>query len=112
MELKIRRNQEIYVIDIQGEVDLYTSFKLKELFISMVDKKIERFIINLEGVDYLDSSGIGALIFISSTIKRLNLKLAITNLRASVKRVMDATRLMEFFPITPTIVEAFNRVKT
>lgn len=31
MELKIRKNGEIYIIDVNGEMDLYNSYKLKEL---------------------------------------------------------------------------------
>jgi len=30
MELKIRKNDEIYIIDVEGEMDLYNSYKLKE----------------------------------------------------------------------------------
>jgi NADH:ubiquinone oxidoreductase subunit 2 (subunit N) len=43
-------------------------------------KKVEQFVINLEAVDYIDSSGIGALIYICSTIKKMNLKLIICKL--------------------------------
>lgn len=111
MELKIRKNKEIYIIDIQGEMDLYNSFKLKELLMKMIEKKIERFIINLEEVEYIDSSGIGALIFISSTIKKMNLKLAITNIHGSVKKVIELTKLTSYFPISATLSEAIKRME-
>ena len=80
MELKIRKNGDVYIIDVNGEMDLYNSYKLKELVMKMIEKNIKIFIINLEQVDYIDSSGIGALIYISSTIKKMNLKLAISNI--------------------------------
>ena len=66
MELKIRKSGAIYIIDVNGEMDLYNSYKLKELILKMIDKNIEKYIINLEKVDYIDSSGIGALIYICS----------------------------------------------
>ena len=75
MELKIRKSNEIYIIDVNGEMDLYNSYKLKELVMKMLEKKVVNFVINLEQVDYIDSSGIGALIYICSTIKKMNLKL-------------------------------------
>jgi len=31
MELKIRKNKDVYIIDVSGEMDLYNSYKLKEL---------------------------------------------------------------------------------
>jgi anti-sigma B factor antagonist len=110
MELRIRKNQEIYIIDVQGELDLYNSYKLKELLTKMLEKKIERFIINLAGVEYIDSSGIGALIYVFSTLKKLNHKLAITNIHGSVKRVIEMTKLMGFFPVTETLDEAIKMV--
>ncbi|MDR2702684.1 MAG: anti-sigma factor antagonist [Spirochaetaceae bacterium] len=111
MELKIRKNDEIYIIDVLGEMDLYNSYKLKELMMKMLEKKIERFIINLEDVEYIDSSGIGALIYITSTIKKMSLKLAITNVRGSVKKVIELTKLTGFFPILPSLEEAVRSME-
>jgi anti-sigma B factor antagonist len=112
MELKIRKNRDIYIIDIQGELDLYNSYKLKELLMKMLEKKIERFIINMEDVEYIDSSGIGALIYISSTLKKMNLRLAITNIHGSVKKVIELTKLMGYFPIVATLEEAIKKIGT
>jgi len=111
MELKIRKNGDNYIIDVNGEMDLYNSYKLKELVMKMLEKKVSRYIINLENVDYIDSSGIGALIYICSTIRKLNLKLVITNIHGSVKKVIELTKLMGYFPITPTIDEALKRME-
>ncbi len=74
MELKIRKSADIYIIDVNGEMDLYNSYKLKELVMKMLEKKIQKFIINMENVEYIDSSGIGALIYICSTDKKAQLK--------------------------------------
>jgi anti-sigma B factor antagonist len=111
MEMKIRKNQEIYIIDVQGELDLYNAYKFKELLTTMLEQKIERFIINLDEVEYIDSSGIGVLIYLSSTVKKSNLKLAITNIHGSVKKVMELTKLMDYFPITDTLDEAMKKVE-
>lgn len=111
MELKIRKSGETYIIDVNGEMDLYNSYKLKELVMKMLEKKVERFVINLENVDYIDSSGIGALIYICSTIKKMNLRLVITNIHGSVKKVIELTKLMGYFPITQTIEEALQKME-
>ena len=79
MELKVRKNKEVYIIDVSGEMDLYNSYRLKELVMKMIERQIKCMIINLEDVDYIDSSGIGALIYICSTVKKMNLRLFITN---------------------------------
>lgn len=106
MELKIRKNGEIFIVDVNGEMDLYNSYKLKELVMKMLEKNVKKFVINLEQVDYIDSSGIGALIFICSTLKKMNLKLSITNVHGSVKKVIELTKLMGYFPISNSVEEA------
>jgi anti-sigma B factor antagonist len=111
MELKIRKNGETYIIDVNGEMDLYNSYKLKELVMKMLEKKVERFIINLQGVDYIDSSGIGALIYICSTVKKMNLRLLIANIHGSVKKVIELTKLMGYFPIAATIEDAVKQME-
>ena len=58
MELKIRKNGDVYIIDVTGEMDLYNSYKLKELVMKMLEKNVKNFVINLEQVDYIDSSGL------------------------------------------------------
>jgi anti-sigma B factor antagonist len=106
MDLKIRKNNQNYIIDVNGEMDMYNSYKLKELVVKMLEKKVENFIINLENVEYIDSSGIGALIYICSTIKKMNLQLVITNIHGSVKKVIELTKLMGYFPIAANVEEA------
>jgi anti-sigma B factor antagonist len=111
MELKIRKYGDTYIIDVNGEMDLYNSYKLKELVMKMLEKKVARYVINLENVDYIDSSGIGALIYICSTIKKLGCKLFIANIHGSVKKVIELTKLMGYFPIAGTIDEAIQRME-
>ena len=109
MELKIRKSKDVYIVDVSGEMDLYNSYKLKELIAKMLERQIKCIVLNLEEVEYIDSSGIGALIYICSTLKKYNLKLYITN-HGSVKKVIELTKLMGFFPITDTLEEALQKL--
>ena len=111
MELKIRKNGDVYIIDVNGEMDLYNSYKLKELVMKMLEKSVKYFVINLEQVDYIDSSGIGALIYICSTVKKMNLKLAIASVHGSVKKVIELTKLTGYFPMANSVEEALLVVK-
>lgn len=108
MELKIRKSAENYIIDVSGEMDLYNSYKLKDLVMKMLEKQVQKFIINMEQVEYIDSSGIGALIYVCSTLKKQQLKLAITNVHGSVKKVIELTKLMGYFPISNSVEDALK----
>lgn len=110
MDIRIRTNQHVYIIDVGGEMNLNNSNQLKELVMKMIEKKVERFIINVNNIKSIDSSGIGALIFISSTLKKMDLKLAIVNVHGPVKQVMDKIRLSGYFPLYEDIGQAIRDI--
>jgi anti-sigma B factor antagonist len=98
MELELRCIGETNIIDIIGMLDLYSSNQLMEFFQKMVSKNVNEFIISLGRVDYIDSSGIGALISIYSTTQQNNLKFCIINMSEASQKVIGLTRLTDFFP--------------
>ena len=50
------------VVDLNGEIDVYTSPKVKEAIMSLIDAGNYALVINLENVRYIDSTGLGVLI--------------------------------------------------
>ncbi|MDR1318598.1 MAG: anti-sigma factor antagonist [Treponema sp.] len=110
MEIKIRTNQLIYILDLKGDMYLADSNLLKELVMKMIEKKVERIILNVDKINSIDSSGIGALIYISSTVKKLNLSFAIANVRGSVKQVIEKIKLASYFPICADLQSAITEL--
>jgi anti-sigma B factor antagonist len=113
MAIKVLKNDEnIYIVELQGELDLFSSNMLKELVMKMIEHKIERFIIDLKKVDTINSAGLGALVYVSSTVKKMNFALAFTNINAAVKKAIELTKLAGYFPIVPTLEEAVELVRS
>ncbi len=110
MELKLLKKDDIYMISAKGTMDLYNSIPLKDLTMKILEKNIDRLIINLAGVYSIDSGGIGALINICSTVRKLNAELAITNMQESVKDCIKSMKVTGYFPLTETISEAVSLV--
>ena len=52
----------IEVIEIEGEIDIYTAPRLRELLIDQVSKGSYELVVNLEKVGFLDSTGLGVLV--------------------------------------------------
>jgi len=50
------------VIDVQGEIDIYTAPRLRELLIDLVSKGDYQLVVNLDKVGLLDSTGLGVLV--------------------------------------------------
>ena len=99
MEITQKRKGDIVVIAITGEIDLYNAPEIKDIINKLVEERIYNVIIDLEGVSYIDSSGIGALISSLSNLKKYQGGLKIINVFASVKKVFELTKLTSFFEI-------------
>jgi anti-sigma B factor antagonist len=99
------------VIALGGEVDVYTSPRLKQEMVDLLNKGITRLVIDLSAVEYLDSTGLGVLI---GGLKRArerdgDLRLICDNLR--ILRIFEITGLTKIFDIYRTEAEALERLK-
>jgi anti-sigma B factor antagonist len=87
------------VIQIVGEVDLYNAPKVREAISQFMDKNKLHILVDLDEVDYIDSSGIGVLISSATDLKDLGGTLQLKCNSPNVKRVFELTRLVDFFDI-------------
>ena len=109
MDIHIRNVEENCILDIVGEIDLYNSYRLKDTVSAVIEKKVSLFIFNLKKVSYVDSSGIGAFLWINATLAKKEIPFRIINVPPFVLKVMELTRLVGFLPVElpgkgPTIV--------
>jgi anti-sigma B factor antagonist len=79
------------VLRIGGEVDVYTAPQLRESIIDLVSDGARHIIADLREVDFLDSTGLGALV---GSLKRLREQ------DGSLKLVTDADRVLRIFRLT------------
>ena len=111
MEIKLKKYSTTYIIEIVGDMDLYSAFELKNIIAKMMAKDIENYVVDLAKVDYIDSSGIGVLIHVYSTIKKSNRTLKIANVHGSVEKVIKLTKLSQYFPIVGSVKEALLQIE-
>ena len=64
VDLKLGHSNKdgIEVVDVEGEIDVYTAPRLRELLIELVNKKNYQLVVNMEKVEFLDSTGLGVLV--------------------------------------------------
>ena len=65
MDIKVQvreSEEEAYVVELSGEIDVYTSPKVKDAITELIDQGHYNLVINLEKVRYIDSTGLGVLI--------------------------------------------------
>ncbi|MBN2042060.1 MAG: STAS domain-containing protein [Spirochaetes bacterium] len=108
MDITQKRNGDIVILVIIGEIDLYNAPEIKDIINKLIEERIYNVIIDLEKVSYIDSSGIGALISSLSNLKKYQGGLKIINVYASVKKVFELTKLTSFFEIYDSEGEAVS----
>lgn len=94
------------LVRIEGEVDVYTSIDLKKELTKLVESDQKNIIIDLENVNYMDSSGLGVLVALLKELKKIGGELKLISLPVSVKKIFDLTRLTKFFNIYNNLDEA------
>ncbi len=88
-----------YILYIFGSMDLKYSTDLQELLLWMVENQEgqSRLIVDLKGVDYISSTGIGALTNAMIQAKKRGLAFLLRNIQANVRAVFVLLGLMGFF---------------
>ncbi len=94
------------VLAVKGEVDVYTAPRLREKLVELVSQGKHQIVVDLEGVDFLDSTGLGVLV---GGLKRLrshdgDLTLVCTHQR--ILKVFEITGLTKVFAIHSSVDEA------
>lgn len=94
------------VLAVRGEVDVYTAPRLREKLVELVSAGHHAIVVDLEAVDFLDSTGLGVLV---GGLKRLrshdgDLSLVCTQQR--ILKVFEITGLTKVFTIHESVDSA------
>ena len=108
MELDIttERNEATCRITVNGEVDVYTSPALKSRIVEAVDDGCVDLVIDLEGVGFIDSSGLGVLVSGLRRVKEQNGSMRIICTKEGTLKIFRITGLDKVFPIFSNSDEA------
>ena len=110
MEIKYRKYQDIIILDLSGELDLYNAPDLLKVFQNLRSKAVEKMIINMEDLVYIDSSGVGALIQIQGMTREASLPLFLSGIGGTVEKVLSLSRMDSFFSRAGTPEEAVRKI--
>jgi anti-sigma B factor antagonist len=94
------------VLDLEGEVDVYTAPLLRQEMLGQADSGNRNLIVNLSQVEYLDSTGLGILIGGVKRLKELDGSLKLVGPSARILRIFDITGLNRIFDVYPTEEDA------
>ena len=87
------------IIEVTGEVDLYNVSELKKALFSITDGSNQSVVVDMKNVNYMDSSGIGALVAGQKKMRTHNGKFALINIHEDVLNILKLATLDRFFTI-------------
>ena len=108
MDLKLGHYAKdgIEVIDVQGEIDIYTAPRLRELLINLVSKGHYQLVVNLDKVGFLDSTGRGVLVGGLKRVRAHDGSLDLVCTQQRILKIFRITGLTEVFGIYETVDQA------
>ena len=99
MKLLFEKEANNLIIKLKGKFDLHTAQYFKTEVNNHLEKNINGIVLDLEDIDFIDSSGIGAIISIYKKIEKKNRKIAIINVSPILRRILELSGLLNIIEI-------------
>ena len=88
---------DFWEVSLAGELDVSTADELKKSLHKLVDEKNIDMKLNLENLDYIDSTGLGVMIGILKRLKIENKEVYIEKPKNNVRKIFNITGLDKVF---------------
>jgi anti-sigma B factor antagonist len=96
------------VVEVAGEIDLYTSARLREHLVDLVTAGRYHLIVDLERVDFLDTTGLGVLVGALTRVRAHGGCLQLVCTRDRILKVLRVTGVTTVFQVHTSVEEAMN----
>jgi anti-sigma B factor antagonist len=112
LHINQRQAGDVAILDLDGEIRIGDSATaLRGAIRELVAGGSNKLLLNLKGVRYIDSSGIGELIANFTTVSRGGGELKLLNLTEKVQDLLVITKLLTIFDVYDNEAEALNSFK-
>jgi anti-sigma B factor antagonist len=98
LEVNQRQAGDVTILDMSGAVRIGEgAIALRDAIRGLADSGKKKILLNLAGVNYVDSSGIGELIANYTTVSRQGGQLKLLNLTDRIQNLLVITKLLTVF---------------
>jgi anti-sigma B factor antagonist len=104
--LDVEEKNGTTVLAVRGEVDVYTAPRLREKLVELVSQGKYKIVVNLEGVDFLDSTGLGVLVGGLKRLRSHDGDLTLVCTQPRILKVFEITGLTKVFAIFSSVDDA------
>jgi anti-sigma B factor antagonist len=113
-ELNINERQagDVTVLDMSGKITIGEgSVALRSAIRRLLEEGKKRILLNLAGISYVDSSGIGELVSSYTAINKEGGQLKLLNLTQKIQDLLTITKLLTVFDVYDGEADALNSLK-
>ncbi|HZI20046.1 MAG TPA: STAS domain-containing protein [Pyrinomonadaceae bacterium] len=112
LNIKERQAGDVTILDLEGKITIGEgSVSLRSAIRRLIDEGKKKILLNLAGVSYVDSSGIGELVSSYTTINREGGQLKLLNLTQKIQDLLAITKLLTVFDTYDEEAAALNSFK-
>jgi anti-sigma B factor antagonist len=98
MRIDLREIGSVSVVDLDGNLTIgHGDVRLREVFSEILRSDRRHVLLNLRGVQYMDSAGIGELVACSKRARDSNVALKLLHPSAKVREMLEITRFADLF---------------
>lgn len=109
MEIQQREREGIVILDLTGELTVGgAASALREKLRELAEAGRNQIVLNLAGVDFIDSTGLGAMVVCYTTLQKAGGRLVLLNLKRRQLELLVLTKLSTVFEVFDDQQEAVN----
>ncbi len=100
MEVKNRKSGDLVTLFLYGELDECSAEKTKLILDNVIENNLnsKRFVFDLSGVTFMDSTGVGLLIGRYKKLKQFNISSYISGANFATEKVIQLSGLYQIMP--------------
>jgi len=113
MEMNIRREGDALIVVVEGELDLFTAGTFREKVENELSshRKLRNLIISMNGVNFVDSSGLGVILGRYKRISQHGGKMAIVGVKPRVRKIFHLSGLEKIIPMYDSTEQALEAIQ-
>lgn len=98
------------VLELEGELDLYSARNIQGFFDSMIEKGYKKICVDLSKVSYIDSSGLGIFLRFHTTLSKSEGYIRLISPSKEVNVILELTKLYKLLLRFDSVEKAIKRV--
>ncbi|MCK8827079.1 STAS domain-containing protein [Natroniella acetigena] len=110
MEVNCRQLTNNLFIELEGEFDLHTADYFSTEISNQLTTEIDNLILDLDGIEFIDSSGLGAILGVYKKINQKGGNIGAINITPQVERIFEVSGLLKIIDIYSSKQEVLDKI--